>query len=58
MTPPALTSRSVYLPQGRWFHVFTGLEYEGPVMLTVAAPMGVPPVFSRGVDRPDLRAIE
>jgi alpha-glucosidase len=48
----------VYLPEGQWFHVFTGESFSGPQRVTVAAPIGTPPVFSRGVDRPDLRAIE
>ena len=52
------TSRSVYLPAGTWYHVWTGTAYEGPTTITVDAPIGSPPVFSRGVDRPDLRAIE
>jgi alpha-glucosidase len=52
------TSRTVYLPAGTWYHVFTGIEYSGPMTLTVAAPVGTPPVFSLGVDRPDLRAID
>jgi sulfoquinovosidase len=49
------TSRSVHLPPGTWFHVWTGERFEGPRTLDVACPIGSPPVFSRGVDRPDLR---
>lgn len=52
------TSREVYLPPGSWFHVWTGEEYAGGQRVTVAAPIGSPPVFSRGADRTDLRAIE
>jgi len=52
------TSREVYLPEGEWFHVFSGARYEGAQRVTVEAPIGTPPVFSKGVDRPDLRAIE
>lgn len=51
------TSRSVYLPPGTWFHVFTGERFEGGTH-DVAAPLGTPPVFSRDTDRPELRAIE
>ena len=51
-------TREVYLPAGHWFHVFTGDTYEGGQMVTVDAPLGTPAVFSLGVDRPDLRAIE
>jgi alpha-glucosidase len=52
------TRREVYLPPGAWFHVFTGERFEGPGTVTVEAPLGTPPVFSRGEDRTDLRAIE
>ena len=52
------TSRSVYLPAGTWYHVWTGEMHVGPITLEVLAPMGSPPVFSLGVDRPDLRAID
>lgn len=53
-----VTERDVYIPAGTWFHVFTGTPYEGPAHVTVAAPIGTPPVFSRGADRTDLRAIQ
>lgn len=52
------TSRTLYLPPGTWFHVWTGTSYEGGREITVDAPIGQPPVFSRGEDRADLRAIE
>ncbi len=51
------TKRRLYLPPGKWFHVWTGASYEGARTIEVEAPIGSPPVFSRGVDRPDLRAI-
>jgi alpha-glucosidase len=51
-------SRSVYLPEGDWFHIWTGDKYTGGQRITVAAPIGSPPVFSLGEDRPDLRAIQ
>lgn len=51
------TSRSVYLPPGTWYHVWSGEPHEGGQTLDVPAPIGAPPVFSNGVDRPDLRAI-
>jgi sulfoquinovosidase len=53
----ALT-RELYLPEGRWFHVWTGEAHDGPGWITVDAPIGSPPVFSRGADRADLRALE
>jgi alpha-glucosidase len=52
------TSREVYLPQGQWFHVFTGQPYQGPGWFMVDAPIGSPPVFSLGQDRQDLRALD
>ncbi len=51
------TSREVYLPPGTWFHVWTGEAHEGGRRITVDAPIGSPPVFSRGADREDLRGI-
>lgn len=52
------TSREVYLPAGTWYHVFTGDTYTGPMHVQIDAPIGTPPVFSLGVDRPDLRVID
>lgn len=52
------TARSVYLPPGTWFHVWTGDEHEGGGEVDVAAAIGSPPVFSRDMDRADLRMIE
>lgn len=51
-------SRSVYLPEGDWFHIWSGEQYTGNQMIDVDAPLGYPPVFSLDVDRPDLRGIE
>ena len=59
VTTQGATSRMVYLPAGTpWFHVWTGDEYAGGQTVEIAAPIGSPPVFSRGADRSDLRAIE
>ncbi len=52
------TTRSVYLPPGTWFDVWTGESMEGGQELNVDAPIGKPPVFSLGEDRADLRAIQ
>jgi alpha-glucosidase len=52
-----VTRTSVYLPPGTWVHVWTGESFEGGRAVDVDCPIGSPPVFSRGVDRPDLRAI-
>ena len=52
------TTREVYLPPGTWFHVWTGTTHEGGGTITIDAPLGSPPLFSLGIDRPELRAIE
>lgn len=53
------TSRMVYFPAGAtWYHVWTGDTYEGGSTMSVDAPIGSPPVFSRDMDRTDLREIE
>ena len=51
------TQRSIYLPEGVWFHLWTGQRYEGRQWIEIQAPIGAPPVFSRNHDRPELRAI-
>jgi sulfoquinovosidase len=51
------TDKSVYLPPGTWFDVWTGESIAGGQRIDVPAAIGTPPVFSRGVDRSDLRAI-
>ena len=30
---PGLSSRSVYLPQGRWFELHSGAAFEGPALV-------------------------
>lgn len=51
--------RAVYFPAGAaWFDVWTGARHEGGTSAEVEAPIGRPPVFHRGADRADLRAIE
>jgi alpha-glucosidase len=52
------TTKTVYLPPGTWYHIWTGDVYEGDGDVAIDAPIGQPPVFSLGNDRPDLRAIE
>lgn len=52
------TSRRVYFPRGTWFSVWDPtLRIEGPIERDVPAPLGSPPVFSRGTPRMDLRTI-
>ncbi|MFK7986024.1 MAG: TIM-barrel domain-containing protein [Sandaracinaceae bacterium] len=58
VTEEGATSREVYFPAGdAWFHVWSGTRYEGGQTVEVDAPIGEPPVFSRGADRDDLRTI-
>ncbi len=52
------TSREVYLPLGTWFDVWTGDAIDGGQTIEADAPIGSPPVFSRGEDRTDLRAAD
>ena len=49
------TSRSVYFPAGTWFNVWSGETQQGGQRVVVDAPIGSPPVFSRGEDREDIR---
>ncbi len=59
LVAPVLTegagTRELYLPDGAWFHVWTGEAFAGPGWVTVDAPIGAPPVFHRGDDWPALR---
>jgi alpha-glucosidase len=53
------TTRSVYFPAGTWFNVWTpGESVQGGQRLTVDAPIGSPPVYSRGEEREDIRGWE
>ncbi len=49
------TTRTAYLPEGAWFHVWTGARTDGPATVTVDAPLGEPPAWTLGRDRPELR---
>ena len=44
---PAATTRALHLPPGDWVHWITGESFTGPADVTVAAPVGTPPVFVR-----------
>jgi alpha-glucosidase (family GH31 glycosyl hydrolase) len=44
---PGATTRRVHVPPGRWVHWITGEAFDGPTDVTVAAPVGQPPVFVR-----------
>ena len=56
ITTMGTTERELYLPNGTWYHVWSGEVYEGGQTVTIGAPLGSPPVFSLGEDRPELRA--
>ena len=43
---PGKDTRSVWLPEGEWVHLWTGKRFEGGEH-TVPAPIGQPPVFRR-----------
>ena len=43
---PGAEERTLYLPAGDWVHLWSGERYDGGDV-TVAAPMGFPPVFYR-----------
>ena len=58
VTETGTISRTVYLPDGVWFHLWTGTAHTGPTEIIVEAPIGSPPVFSRGSDRAEFRAIQ
>jgi alpha-glucosidase len=51
-------TKELYLPEGSWFHLWTGEEFQGPARITIDAPLGEPPVFSRHNDRPEFRALQ
>ncbi|MFZ1703454.1 MAG: glycoside hydrolase family 31 protein [Saprospiraceae bacterium] len=44
---PNAKSRYVYLPKGRWYHLFSGNCYEGSKEISVETPLDSIPVFIR-----------
>ena len=44
---PGVSARSVYLPEGSWRDVDTGIEFEGGRTVTVPAPLEKIPVFEK-----------
>lgn len=57
ITEAGSTAREVYLPAGTWYHVWTGDSFDGQQTISIDAPIGSPPVFSRDEDRTDLRMV-
>lgn len=42
-----MSARPVYLPAGRWVNFWTGESWQGPLVLTVPAPLDQVPLFVR-----------
>ncbi len=42
---PGIEHRHVYLPQGTWFHYWTGERFDGPAHVLAHAPLGEPPLY-------------
>ena len=47
VTDEGATQISVYLPEDKWVHMFTGEEFDGPQWVTLDCPLGVPTAFYR-----------
>jgi alpha-glucosidase len=44
---PGATTRTVYLPAGRWFELRSGAVYEGPATIEVGVTLAASPMFAR-----------
>ena len=47
ITRPGIEHRHVYLPQGTWFHHWTGERFDGPAHILARAPLGEPALYFR-----------
>ena len=45
ITRPGIEHRHVYLPEGTWFHFWTGERFDGPSHILAHAPLGEPPLY-------------
>ncbi|MGB3634311.1 MAG: glycoside hydrolase family 31 protein [Rubrobacteraceae bacterium] len=45
ITRPGIEHRHVYLPEGCWFHYWTGERFDGPAHILAHAPLGEPPIY-------------
>jgi alpha-glucosidase len=45
VTRPGTEYRHVYLPQGSWFHYWTGKRVDGPAHILAHAPLGQPAIY-------------
>jgi alpha-glucosidase len=48
ITRPGIEHRYVYLPQGTWFHYYSGERFTGPTHILAHAPLGEPALYVRG----------
>jgi alpha-glucosidase len=44
---PGLEYRHIYLPQGIWYHYWTGERFDGPAHVLAHAPLGEPALYVR-----------
>jgi alpha-glucosidase len=42
---PGIEHRHVYLPEGTWFHFWSGERFEGPAHILAHAPLGEPAIY-------------
>ena len=45
ITRPGIEHRHVYLPEGTWFHYYSGERFEGPAHILAHAPLGEPALY-------------
>lgn len=45
VTRPGIEHRHVYLPEGVWFHYWTGERFDGPAHVLAHGPLGEPPIY-------------
>ncbi|HEX5552778.1 MAG TPA: glycoside hydrolase family 31 protein [Chitinophagaceae bacterium] len=45
VSEPGMTEKSVYLPEGEWFHYWTDQKFKGGREITVATPLNELPLF-------------
>jgi alpha-glucosidase len=45
ITRPGVEHRHVYLPEGTWFHYYSGERFDGPAHILAHAPLGEPALY-------------
>jgi alpha-glucosidase len=48
ITRPGIEHRHVYLPEGAWFHYYSGERFDGPTHILAHAPLGEPAIYVKG----------